>query len=263
MPISSSKVSSLSSDLIERILLRIAASEKKRTALDVLELTPFSFSPVEFYFSDVNLPYDQFLFQLACERLPLSKSPLGTGWVPISTITSFKRMRPFQSHGIERIADALRKSPKLLKVSADGTTVRRLTTLQPPGDDLIERSSYAKGFPNWPEEEPDRKAKEDELQPRLEAFFAQFGPVRAVRMRREGGPMGAKGDARKSKTLKRFKVSFFSNRQLKHSADISIPTLQGSIFVEWETKEAAEEFNKRDPPPKFEGEVEPLTIMSK
>jgi lupus La protein len=119
-------------------------------------------------------------------------------------------MKPFESLGLPRIADALRKSPTLLKVSADGTTVRRLTALQPPGEDLIERSSYAKGFPNWPEEEQDRKAKEDALQPKLEAFFADFGPVRAVRMRREGGPSGPKGggEGRKPKAVGRFKVCY-------------------------------------------------------
>ncbi|KAG8686685.1 hypothetical protein FRC08_012368 [Ceratobasidium sp. 394] len=119
----------------------------------------------EFYFDDANLPYDKFMWKLH------TQTP--EHWIPIATVASFKRMREFQPKGTEWLVDILRKSDGLLEVDESGTNVRRARELHPPKDQF-DRSVYAKGFPD---ETPD-------LQIRLEKYFAQFGQVNAVRMRR-------------------------------------------------------------------------------
>ena len=122
---------------------------------------------VEFYFADANLPFDKFLFTLT------RKDP--EGWVPIETLASFKRMRPIKDVlGVDGIAEALRASTELLEVNEAGDRVRRAKALVPVTDGHA-RSIYAKGFPD---EYP-------ELQVDLERFFAQFGKINGVRMRRE------------------------------------------------------------------------------
>ena len=122
---------------------------------------------VEFYFADANLPFDKFLFTLT------RKDP--DGWVPIETLASFKRMKPIRAVlSTEQIAEALRASEELLEVDAEGARVRRKTPLVPVTD-AHERSIYAKGFPD----------EYEGLQIDLESFFAEYGKVNGVRMRRE------------------------------------------------------------------------------
>jgi len=116
-------------------------------------------------------------------------------WVPIATVVSFKRMREFQTRGAQWVANVLRTSGEL-EVSEDGTKVRRRTEVQEPKG-AFDRSVYAvcpllkcqrptalscqltpqKGFG---EEVPG-------LQQKLERFFAKYGKVAAVRMRRVDG----------------------------------------------------------------------------
>ncbi|CAN6618030.1 la protein homolog [Trichomonascus vanleenenianus] len=122
---------------------------------------------VEFYFSDQNLPHDKFLYKATQER---------DGWVPISTIAQFARMRKFRP--ISAIVDALRQSKELLEVSEDGECVkRRLPLVEPKKEERINafnRSVYAKGFPD----------ETDSLQEEIEKFFETWGEVKQVRMRR-------------------------------------------------------------------------------
>ncbi|EOR01833.1 hypothetical protein E3P92_03434 [Wallemia ichthyophaga] len=122
---------------------------------------------VEFYFADTNLPFDKFLWSLTKKN--------DEGWVPISTIASFKRMRePVEkAGGADKVADILRQSSKLA-VSEDGGNVKRVTELKPVTD-RESRSIYAKGFPD----------ETQSTQLDLENFFAKFGKTLAVRMRRD------------------------------------------------------------------------------
>ncbi|KAF9450511.1 hypothetical protein P691DRAFT_758105 [Macrolepiota fuliginosa MF-IS2] len=120
---------------------------------------------VEFYFADSNLPYDKFMWTLH------TKTP--EHWIPIKTIASFKRMREYQSEGIEWLIAALGDST-FLELDESKTNVRRTTEVQEPKNQF-ERSIYAKGFS---EEEPT-------LQARLEEFFNKYGRTNAVRMRRD------------------------------------------------------------------------------
>lgn len=96
------------------------------------------------------------------------------GWVEIATIASFARMKTLSTDNDEIVA-ALKTSPSLLKVSEDGTKVKRTIPL-PEKIDVNELCSYAKGF------------KEDTTLDEVEAFFnalLQEGEKLAcVRMRR-------------------------------------------------------------------------------
>jgi lupus La protein len=122
---------------------------------------------VEFYFSDQNLPKDKFLFKVTQQN---------DGWVPISTIASFSRMKKFRP--VSAVVDALRQSKELLEVSEDGESVRRKLPLVEPKKEEIEaaraRSIYAKGFPD----------EHKGLQIELEKYFEGYAPVKEVRMRR-------------------------------------------------------------------------------
>ncbi|KAJ7940923.1 hypothetical protein B0H13DRAFT_2226243 [Mycena leptocephala] len=114
---------------------------------------------LSFTLADSNLPYDKFMWTLH------TKTP--EHWVPISTVASFKRMRDFSSLGNQW---------HTIEVDSEGVHVRRTTEVQEPKDQF-ERSVYAvKRLPPG----------ERNLQARLEAFFEQYGPTNAVRMRRDG-----------------------------------------------------------------------------
>ncbi|KAF8927971.1 hypothetical protein EDD21DRAFT_448601 [Dissophora ornata] len=127
---------------------------------------------VEFYFSDSNLPQDKFMSEL------IKKST--DGYVNISRIASFKRMREFTD--VDMIVEALRESKELLEVNEVGDKVRRKTPIT-PSKDHFHRSIYAKGFG---EETPS-------LQLELEQFFATLGDSKSVRMRRNAETNEFKG----------------------------------------------------------------------
>lgn len=122
---------------------------------------------VEFYFSDQNLPNDRFLYTTAESN---------DGWVPISTIACFSRMRRFQP--FTAIVDALKQSKELLEVSEDNELVRRKIPLVAPKPEqkqnAFARSIYAKGFGE----------ETETTQFDLEKFFETFGAVKQVRLRR-------------------------------------------------------------------------------
>ncbi|CAK5264053.1 unnamed protein product [Mycena citricolor] len=141
---------------------------------------------IEFYFADSNLPFDRFMWTLHTKT--------SEHWVPIATVASFKRMRPFSTFGTAWVARALREKSTSLEVDAEGVNVRRTSEVQEPKDQL-ERSVYAKGFPE----------ENSTLQTRLEEFFEQYGPTNAVRMRRDND--------------KKFKLSVFAEFTSQSAAD--------------------------------------------
>ncbi|KZS89469.1 hypothetical protein SISNIDRAFT_479724 [Sistotremastrum niveocremeum HHB9708] len=122
---------------------------------------------IEFYFADSNLPYDKFMWTLHTAN--------EEHWVPIATVASFKRMKPYQSHGVPWVATALREHSTELEVDEKGENCRRSTEVKDSKpEEQMDRSIYAKGFG---EEYPT-------LQQELESFFSTFGEIRALRMRR-------------------------------------------------------------------------------
>ncbi|KAK7202599.1 hypothetical protein BZA70DRAFT_223743, partial [Myxozyma melibiosi] len=94
---------------------------------------------VEFYFSDQNLPRDKFLWKTTSAN---------DGWVPISTIANFARMRRFQP--FEEVVAALRESKELLEVDEEGTKVRRKVPISAPAPEekkqIDLKSLYVEGF---------------------------------------------------------------------------------------------------------------------
>ena len=121
-----------------------------------------------------------------------------------------KRFQPYTA-----VVQALRESD-LLDVTEDDEVKRKVPlaaslcshedNLKIVEDAAMPRSIYAKGFG---EESADTQFA-------IEAFFAPYGPTRAIRLRRAYDR-----------------------------------TFKGSVFVEFETEEAARQFLELDPPPKF------------
>ncbi|KAI9799570.1 MAG: hypothetical protein M1825_004496 [Sarcosagium campestre] len=164
---------------------------------------------VEFYFSDSNLPADRFLLS---QVGGVSNNP-----VKISVIHSFRRMKHFQP--FEAIVAALKES-SVLEVT-DDECVKRKTPIdasllgsdEREGRHLIEdknisRSIYAKGFG---EEQPTTQFD-------VEAFFAPYGPINAIRLRRTYS-------------------AFF----------------KGSVFVEFADEATQKSFMALEPKPKWKG----------
>lgn len=138
--------------------------------------------------------------------------------IPISTIHSFKRMRTFQPYSA--VVAALRDS-KVLEVSGEegSELIKRKTPYKPmsEGKAKVEASSiYAKGFG---EENPDTQFD-------LESFFAQFGEVKGLKLRRTNNGL-----------------------------------FKGSVFVTFADEETAKKFIAAEPKPTWKGND--LKIMSK
>ncbi|KAI9754829.1 MAG: hypothetical protein M1815_005400 [Lichina confinis] len=172
---------------------------------------------VEFYFSDSNLPADKFLLGQV--------GGTANNSVKIKLLHSFKRMRRFQP--FEAVVAALKES-KMLEVIDDESVRRKVPltkeamgTTAKEGKKIIEdktlpRSVYAKGFGD---ETPTTQFE-------IEAFFAQYGPTNALRLRRT--------------TTGLFK---------------------SSVFVEFSNEEAQQAFLALEPKPKWKGND--LLIKSK
>lgn len=165
---------------------------------------------VEFYFGDWNFPQDKFMWETAggAENKP----------VPVKTIHSFKRMRSFQPYSA--VVAALRES-NFLEVSGEEgeEVVKRKTAYKPMPSSKAKAEAatvYVKGFGD---EAPDTQFE-------LEGFFAKFGEVNAVKLRR-------------------------TNENL----------FKGSVFVTFADEETAKNFIKLDPAPKWKDHD--LKIMSK
>ncbi|EJD36598.1 hypothetical protein AURDEDRAFT_188358 [Auricularia subglabra TFB-10046 SS5] len=135
---------------------------------------------VEFYFSDCNLQFDEFLWTL-------HSKPGADRWVPLSVVARFTRVRAFfDEHGKEWVVAVLRKSARILEVDAAGERVRRKPPVVRQTVSGWCRTVYVKGF----ERAGDFKCTARDL----ENWFTQFAYVAAVNMRFETkGPRVFKG----------------------------------------------------------------------
>lgn len=171
---------------------------------------------VEFYFSDSNLPIDAYLLS--------STGGHRNRPVELKVIHNFKRMRHFQPFSAVR--DAVKES-NFLDLNDNDEITRKIPLDEKFTDDPMHnrtlvhtssmpRSIYAKGF--------GEESKSTHLD--IEAFFAPYGPIQSVRLRRQGD--GA---------------------------------FKGSVFVEFESDDAQRAFLDLDPKPQWDGKD--LEIMSK
>lgn len=142
------------------------SAEETKKAEDKEAVKSKILNQVEFYFSDSNLLNDRFLF---------TTQQANDGWVPISILSQFQRMKKYRP--IELIVEALRGSEDVLEVSKDGEMVRRKVPL--PTDQnqvqlgIAKRSVVAEPFP-----------KDSKLDDLLE-FFRGIAPINQVRMKRK------------------------------------------------------------------------------
>lgn len=136
--------------------------------------------------------------------------------VPLKKICSFGRMHRFQDY--ESVVKALRESQFLVIAGDEGseTVVRKVPYKSSKPGDKFPVSVYVKGFGD---EGPSTQFD-------IEAFFAKFGPINAIRLRRNDDHL-----------------------------------FKGSVFAEFDTEEHAKAFLALDPPPQWEGRD--LKIMSK
>jgi len=176
----------MSEALVETGSISDAPTSNVVTQDDSEEIAQACAKQVEFYFSDSNLPYDKFMWTLHTKN--------ESHYVPIATVSSFKRMREYLPKGLDWIANALRTSD-LLEVDGESQNVRRKTDVKPPVN-VLDRSVYAKGFGT--------DDKNGELQKELEKLFSKWGTIVAVRLRREKD--------------KKFKGSVFVEYSEEHSA---------------------------------------------
>ena len=127
--LSTPKLEGKSDEEVEELLARAAKQSRSQVHSPCVNSILIFHLPVNFYFSDANLPIDKFFFSLTvCNP---------AGWVPLETILTFKRMREFQEHGQEIVVTALRRQIRdegrdpLLAVSEDGKNVRRKRPMEP------------------------------------------------------------------------------------------------------------------------------------
>lgn len=151
-------------------------SQSRRGSYAAIEFTPEikqqCLKQVEFYFSEFNLPYDKFL------RMTVEKND---GWVPITTIATFNRMKKYRP--VDKVVEALRES-KILEVSDDGENIRRLEPLDFEGakNARLEQNKRTLAVMNFPHESVEDMTA---LQEKLEEFFGKFAEINQVRLRRD------------------------------------------------------------------------------
>lgn len=151
-------------------------SQSRRGSYVPIEFTPEvtkqCLKQVEFYFSEFNLPYDKFL------RMTAEKND---GWVPITTIATFNRMKKFRP--VDKVVELLRTS-KILEVSEDGENVRRTEPLDLEGakNARLEQNKRTLAVMNFPHE---NVTDMTELQEKLEEFFNKISQINQVRLRRD------------------------------------------------------------------------------
>ncbi|CDY68074.1 BnaCnng57490D [Brassica napus] len=113
--------------------------------------------PVEYYFSDENLPTDKFLLN----AMKKNKK----GFVPISSIATFHKMKKL-TRDLDLIVSALKES-SFLVVSSDGKKVKRLSPLPEARDPKV----FTVLVENLPEDHSDEN---------IRAIFGKVGSIKSV-----------------------------------------------------------------------------------
>ncbi|XP_055310041.1 la protein homolog [Sitodiplosis mosellana] len=124
--------------------VKVAEPAEESTAVKTEKLEQDIIDQVEYYFGDANLFRDKFL---------QAETAKNEGWVPITTLTTFKRLASL-STDVKVIVDALDKSDSgLLEISEDRQSIRRHPERPLPEKneetrkEIQSRTAYVKGFP--------------------------------------------------------------------------------------------------------------------
>lgn len=127
---------------------------------------------VEFYFSDSNLPRDEFLSKEVRKRVD--------GMVSLQLVCSFSRMRilldisrgKVPTYIVTEVADILRTS-EFLKVSDDGLRIGRATKLSKPKEvlEIVDRRTIAASLFEHDTEMED-----------VVSFFSRYAKLNSVRL---------------------------------------------------------------------------------
>lgn len=161
---------------------------------------------LEYYFSDSNFRRDKFL------RQKVAEDP--DGFVQLSVLLTFNRVKSLTEGTdakVEALAAAVENSEEL-ELSGDRAAVRRVKPL-PSEDDSDARTLYVKG-----------RFHPDATLDQLLAFFAPYGKVNRVQMRRFTARRPVAGEGVAAGTME------------------SISGFKGSVFVEFATVEDAAAF---------------------
>lgn len=117
---------------------------KTESTCDVSKIERNIIDQIEYYFGDANLFRDKFL---------QSEILKNDGWIPLSTMLTFKRLAALSSDP-KVIVDALDKSNEgLVEINADRQSIRRHPERPVPEKneetrkEVISRTAYVKGFP--------------------------------------------------------------------------------------------------------------------
>ena len=183
---------------------------------------------VEFYLSDTNMARDKFLRELSGKDTD--------GWMPISTIASFSRMK-LLSEDVGVIAGALKEAgSNVFQVDESGEMIKRKHPL-PESQDLMPRSVYVKGFP-----------KESQLDDLL-TFFKPYAGVEAVRMRRFPKSKDFKGSVF---------VEFASESDAKAFLDLDALMFNNQALIKMSKMAYLESKNRENVKPDLNTEFEKL-----
>ncbi|GJE86323.1 La protein -like protein [Phanerochaete sordida] len=141
-----------------RIVPAVATSRETSAATEEETEVEQAAREAEFYFSDINLPYDKYMWELH------TANPMHA--VPLADLLSLPRMKRFSRYGADWLADALKDSTAL-EVDQTKTFVRRRTEVTEPKD-FTQRTVYVSGFGLH------RKHLKDELRTFFESKYSDI-----------------------------------------------------------------------------------------
>lgn len=184
---------------------------------------------IEFYFGDRNFPKDKFLQQAVHNS--------DGGWVPLTTLLTFKRLKALSTDMDYIITALLKASSKIVEVDEQGRRIRRTPSLPVPDifslDTRLamkERTIYLKGF--------DADTQLDELQ----EFMANFGKTSYIQMRRERDTKAFKGSVFVEFTEKLTADKFLALEEIKFK---DVPLLKESKEGYFKRKQEEKKAKKR------------------
>jgi len=143
--------------------IKSSPKSEKETTLTGSDLIDAIIHQIEFYFSAVNLPKDDFM------KKQMAKDETGLGFVQLSVIMSFNKMKNL-CKDVDIVREILKQSAELV-LSDDERSVRRKIPLDLPDS----RKVYVSFLPR------------STTQAQCEDMFSKYGEIKSVELPMEGG----------------------------------------------------------------------------